>query len=299
MDTVRYRAFVTAAEKGTIKEAAEEMGYTSSAISQLIKALEEELDTELLVRSRTGVTLTSGGVTLLPVAREILAQEEKLYQTAADLNGLLTGRLTIAAYPSIATKWLPYLIQRFQDEHPGVTFALREGSWEDMYGWIEERSVDLAFIADAADTPYDWVPLATDELVAVLPLSHPMADGSLYPLSRLEEEKAIALSELGRDHEVAPRLRAQGAVWQTKFVAKEPHSVMTMVSQDMCMTITNRMNTVSWYDKVAVLPLDPPLTETIGVLAPSLEHLSPAAQYFLDLAVTRYSEREFREGLRF
>ena len=69
MDTVRYRAFVTAAEKGTIKEAAEEMGYTSSAISQLIKALEEELDTELLVRSRTGVTLTSGGATLLPVAR--------------------------------------------------------------------------------------------------------------------------------------------------------------------------------------------------------------------------------------
>jgi hypothetical protein len=59
------------------------------------------------------------------------------------------------------------------------------------------------------------------------------------------------------------------------------------------------MNTVSWYDKVAVLSLDPPLTETIGVLAPSLEHLSPAAQYFLDLAVTRYSEREFREGMRF
>ena len=170
MDTVRYRAFVTAAEKGTIKEAAEEMGYTSSAISQLIKALEEELDTELLVRSRTGVTLTSGGVTLLPVAREILAQEEKLYQTAADLNGLLTGRLTIAAYPSIATKWLPYLIQRFQDEHPGVIFALREGSWEDMYGWVEERSVDLAFIADASDTPYDWVPLATDELVELLRL---------------------------------------------------------------------------------------------------------------------------------
>lgn len=298
MDTVRYRAFVTAAEKGTIKEAAEDLGYTPSAISQLIKALEEDLQTELLVRSRSGVALTSGGLTLMPIARDILAQEEKLYQTAADLNGLLAGRLTIAAYPSIALHWFPVLIQRFQDEHPGVTFALREGSWEDMYSWVEERSVDMAFIADAAGTPYDWTPLATDDLVAVLPLSHPMAAGSLYPLSLLEEEKDVALSELGRDHEVAPRLRSLGVSWQTKFVAKEPHSLMMMVSLDMCMTITNRMNTLNWKDRVAVLPLDPSLTETIGILVPSMEHLSPAAQYFFDLAVNRYSEREFREGMR-
>ena len=73
-------------------------------------------------------------------------------------------------------------------------------------------------------------------------------DGSLYPLSRLEEEKAIALSELGRDHEVAPRLRAQGAVWQTKFVAKEPHSVMTCFSS---MTAS----TINWSIQISSLPL--------------------------------------------
>ena len=253
MDTVRYRAFVTAAEKGTIKEAAEELGYTSSAISQLIKALEEELNTKLLIRSRTGVALTAAGVTLLRPAREILAREEQLYQTAADFNGMLTGRLVVAAYPSIATHWLPVLIERFQDEHPGVTFALREGSWEDLYSWVEKRVVELAFIADAADTPYDWTPIATDERVAVLPLSHPMADAQLYPLSMLEEEKAVAMSELGRDHEISPRLRSLGFSWQTKFVAKEPHSILTMISRGMCMTVTNRMS-----DRYAVV--NPPFS---------------------------------------
>lgn len=299
MDTVRYRAFVTAAEKGTIKEAAEVLGYTSSAISQLIKALEEELNTKLLVRSRTGVALTAAGVTLLPSAREILAQEAYLFQKAAEFNGMMTGRLVVAAYPSIATHWLPVLIERFQDEHPGVTFALREGSWEDLYNWVEERVVELAFIADAANTPYDWTPIATDELVAVLPLDHPMANAQLYPLSMLEGEKDVAMSELGRDHEVAPRLRSLGFSWQTRFVAKEPHSILTMAARGMCMTVTNRMNTINWKDRVAVLPLDPPLTETIGVLSPSLEHLSPAAQHFMNLALMQFGEREYRGGARF
>ena len=233
-------------------------------------------------------------MTLLPAAREILEHEAHLFQKAADFNGMMTGRLVVAAYPSIAVHWLPMLIERFQDEHPGVTFALREGSWEDLYSWVEDRTVELAFIADADDTPYDWTPIATDELVAVLPFDHPMADAQLYPLSLLEEEKDVAMSELGRDHEVAPRLRSLGFSWQTRFVTKEPHSILTMAARGMCMTITNRMNTINWADRVKVLPLDPPLSETIGVLSPSMDHLSPAAQRFLDLAISQFGTREFR-----
>lgn len=290
MDTTRYRAFVAATELGTVKGAAEQLGYTPSAVSQLIHALEEDLDTTLLVRSRHGVTLTPGGKTLLPIARNILLEEEQLYQTAAELNGLLRGTLTITAYPSIATDWMPEIIRRYREKYPAITLLLHEGTWEEMYQRVEERSVDIAFIAEAAGTPYDWIPLAKDPLLAFLPLTHPLAKADKYPVSRLSQEDVVAISEFGRDHEISPILSKVGASWENKFVTKGKPTLLAMVSKGMCMTVTNSMGTVSWGDQVASLPLDPPLSETIGALVPSKEQLSPAARRFLDVVIDTLRE---------
>lgn len=87
MDTSRYQAFLSAAETGSIKNAAEELGYTPSGVSQLIKALEEELGFTLLYRSKKGVSLTLEGRRLRPTIREILESENRLFQTASEMPG--------------------------------------------------------------------------------------------------------------------------------------------------------------------------------------------------------------------
>ena len=65
-----------------------------------------------------GVALTANGQLLLPVIREILHQEDKLFELSAQMNGLLIGTVTIAAYSSIATHWLPAVIRDFQENYP-------------------------------------------------------------------------------------------------------------------------------------------------------------------------------------
>lgn len=89
MDTSRYKAFLTAADTGSLKKAADMLGYTPSGVSQLVKALEKELNIILLQRGKNGVSLTQEGKILLPTIRELILQENRLFQLSADIKGLL------------------------------------------------------------------------------------------------------------------------------------------------------------------------------------------------------------------
>ena len=95
MDTSRYQAFLSAAETGSIKNAAEELGYTPSGVSQLIKALEEELGFTLLYRSKKGVSLTLEGRRLRPTIREIWNRKTDCFRQHRKCGGCLSVRLTL------------------------------------------------------------------------------------------------------------------------------------------------------------------------------------------------------------
>ena len=116
METARCRAFLAAAETGSFSRAAEVLRYTPSGVNQLVSALEKEVGFSLFSRSTKGVALTANGQLLLPVIREILHQEDRLFEPSAQMNGLLIGTVTIAAYSSIATHWLPAVIRAFQQD---------------------------------------------------------------------------------------------------------------------------------------------------------------------------------------
>ena len=69
MESARCKAFVASVETGSFRAAAESLGYTPSAVSQLVAALEKDLGLRLLVRTKKGVILTPEGKKLLPIAR--------------------------------------------------------------------------------------------------------------------------------------------------------------------------------------------------------------------------------------
>ena len=88
METARLRAFVETAVMGSVKAAADSLGYTPSAISQLITALERELGITLFTRSQKGMKLTAEGREMLPMVRTYLTQEDEIYTFAAELRGI-------------------------------------------------------------------------------------------------------------------------------------------------------------------------------------------------------------------
>lgn len=286
METARCKAFLAAAETGSFTHAAEQLHYTPSGVSQLVNALERELNLTLLRRSKRGVSVTTDGEALLPVVREFLRQEDRLYQIAGELNHLLTGTLRIYSYSSLATHWLPPVIGAFHNQYPQVTLRMREGTRNQAEEWINQNIVDLAFYSYTDGIRHDWFPIAEVPILAVLPRSHPLADAPAYPLKNCSEESLILYS-LGQDDDINNMLRDNHIHANVALTTLENYSALAMVEQNLGITLINQIAAQSCPFDVVQLPLDPPQYITVGIAVPSYHSATPAVREFVQFAMKR------------
>lgn len=292
METARCKAFLYAAETGTITQAADKLAYTPSGVSQLIQALENELGVQLLFRNKRGVTLTEEGALFLPVVREFLRQEDAIYQLSSEVHGLAVGSVTIATYSSIAAHWLPQVIHRFQEDYPNIRIQLIEGYRQEVESLLSEKKADLAFMSYKEPMPYEWIPLAEDPLLAILNRSHPCAGKSSYPLTNISSEKAVIIPAQGFDADTRPLLEEYGLSHDLSFKTGETPPAIAMVEQDIGICIINKLITDKLDFDVIKMPVDPPQSITLGIAMNSLKSASPAVRKFVDVAVKMLSKPE-------
>lgn len=289
METSRCRAFIASVETGSFTKAARILDYTPSGVSQLVSALEDELGVILLNRNRKGVSLTADGEMIISSAREMMRQEECMMQISANIRGLSVGSVSIAAYSSVATHWLPAVIREFQTDHPGIEVKLMEGIRQEVDLWLSERRVDMAFMSFMEPMQYEWVPLAEDPMIAVISEKHPLAGADSYPLKRCCSESFI-MPALGRDADVVEMFERNGIEPDIKFSTLENFAAMAMIEQDLGMSIMNELITKNWNCNVVKLPLDPPQHIDFGIAVHSLKESSPAARTFIRYAVKHLSQ---------
>ena len=290
METARCRAFLAAAETGSFSKAAEALSYTPSGVNQLVTALEKELGFPVFRRNTKGVTLTENGEMLLPAVREFLRQEDRIFELSAEMNGLLIGSVTIAAYSSIATHWLPAVISAFQQDYPQIRIRLMEGIWQEVSKWLDDRAADIGFLSYQEGMPYEWIPLAEDPMLALLPKDHPLAGAEAYPLKECANDRFI-MPALGCDDDVTALFAKNGIVPNVQFTTLESFSVMSMVEQGLGMSVMNQLITEKRICDVAKLPIDPPSQITLGIALHSKADISPAVRMFLKYAVRMLTKK--------
>lgn len=284
MESARCKAFIAAAESGSLSKAAEKLNYTASGVSQLISAMESDFGFPLLKRTRKGVALTAEGEKMLPAIRGFVQQESRMYELAADITGLQVGAIHIAAYSSIATHWLPKVIAGFKQKYPDIHIDLMEGVRQEVLHWMEEGRADIGLLSSGEEClHYDWIPLAEDPMIAVLPKDHPLAHAESYPLSRCREESFI-MPAMGRDDDVVKMFRKYQIEPTIAYSTNESFSAWAMVENGLGMSITNELLMHGWECDVAKVPIDPPETITLGMILPSLKHASPAVKRFVKYA---------------
>lgn len=284
METARCRAVLAAAETGSFSRAAEVLRYTPSGVNQLVTAFENELGFSVFRRSTKGVSLTENGQLLLPTVREFLRQEDRLFELATEINGLLIGSVTIAAYSSIATHWLPAVIRDFQENYPHVEIKLMEGIWQEVSQWLEERTADIGFLSYQENMPFEWIPLAEDPMLALLPRNHPLAGADCYPLKRCEQDSFI-MPALGCDDDVEALFARNHVDPNIRYTTIENFSAMSMVEQGLGVSVMNKLITEKRICDVAMIPIDPPASITLGAALHSRADASPAVKMFLKYAV--------------
>lgn len=187
MELRHLKHFIVVAEELNFTRAAERVHIAQSALSTSVRMLEEDLRAKLFVRSTKQVQLTPAGRAFLEKAREILRAVEIGREKVAEIEGLRSGSLSIGTVHSLPVFLnLPTLISRYHAENPGIELRLRQGDTASLIEQLRAGKLDLAFLPLLVP-PDDIITgiIACEDMVAIVPQSHPLAGQTNVPLRSL------------------------------------------------------------------------------------------------------------------
>ena len=190
MDTERWQILLKAIDRGSLRAAAEEMGFTVSGISRSVATLEKELGFALLHRAKSGVQPTAECRQLLPSVRELLFAQERLEQTAAKVRGADCGTIVIGTAYNCYYEWVTRMMAAFRTRHPGVVIKIVNGTSSELAEMLLDHRTDFCLISHRDSLPV-WLPIRQDELMVLLPKNHPLADRESFPVESLKTEPFI------------------------------------------------------------------------------------------------------------
>ncbi|MBO9354821.1 LysR family transcriptional regulator [Bordetella petrii] len=127
MDLQHIKAFVAVAREGNLTRAADRLHLTQPAVSIQLKNFQQDLDLTLLVRSNKGLTLTSDGEEILPLAERVLAAVSQLQERASHMQGSLGGELSIGTTMNPEITRLGPFLRNLVTTYPRIRTKLHHG----------------------------------------------------------------------------------------------------------------------------------------------------------------------------
>jgi DNA-binding transcriptional LysR family regulator len=290
VDLVSIRAFREVAVQGSITAAARSLGYTQSAVSRQIAALELAIGARLLDRHARGVELTEHGRCLFAHADAVLHRIEAAERELQALDRLETGRLRVGAFPTANAVLIPLAMADFTAMHPNVSLSFIEGTTRRQLANLEAADVDLAIISAFPDQPLDsdrfeLVHLLDDTLLIALPPSHPLAGRDRVRLAEIAGESWIAGDPGGDDRTLSP-LRLQPApATRIDFVVGEWTAKLGLVAAGLGITLVPSIASTTTRADVTLVPIHPDDAAPRGVYAATAKGRThpPAVTTFTDL----------------
>lgn len=182
-DTRHIRAFLAAARIGNFTRAAEELHISQSAFTVQIRQLEDALGVTLFDRGKRRVSLTAAGQEVLAPLERVVVDLESIVSQTRQLTGLRRGLVTIAVLPSVAERYLPQVIARFTQLHPGIVVQLHDVVAAKLMDLVKRGVADFGIGTRVGmDREIKSVPLFADRMCAFVPRSHLLARRSSVTL---------------------------------------------------------------------------------------------------------------------
>lgn len=227
MENFRVKVFRTVARQMNFSRAAEELLLTQPAVTQQIKALEEECGVPLFDRRGGQISLTPGGAALLPYAEKLKSLSDEALAAVAAASGENAGRLAIGASQTIGQYLLPNLIAAFVRENPRVRIAAQSGNTDDMLAELVAHRIQLALIeGPALRKDVHCEPFMEDHMVLVVPASHEWADQDISV--DLLKDAPLLMREFGS----GSRRVVEDALSTVGLKKKELHTSMELNSTE-------------------------------------------------------------------
>lgn len=218
LNPIHLQTLAVTVRRGSFAEAARELGYTASAVSQQIALLERTLSTELFERTARSIRPTPVAVRLAELSDDGLATLTALERDARRLVAGEAGTFRLASFATASATIVSAVFAELLGRRPGTEVLLDEGEPTEVLGPLTEGRVDAALVYSYSTCPQVWPaqlrcqPLLEDPLVLVVPPRHRLTTAA-------REDPEIGLSALAEEHWIAARPETRGATTLVRLAA--------------------------------------------------------------------------------
>ncbi len=204
--------FLEVARQGTMRRAAEILYVSQPTLTAWIQALEADIRVPLFRRSRSGMTLTTGGRAFMPYAERAMESLRGGTAFVRDVERGVVGELAIGAAAAVSAYVLPELLARFTAEYPQIRLIVRTGHSEELVDAVVRGEVALGLVRELRDQRVSSRPLYEDELVLVARPDHPFAERGRIDVRRLSEARLIFFDRTSSYYDLTNALLRQAGV---------------------------------------------------------------------------------------
>lgn len=165
LNPMHLKTFLGVLRTGSFSDAGRELGYSASAVSQQMSALERSIDVQLFEREAHSVRPTAAAEVLSVGARDVLATLLQFEDQAAALKVGERGRVRMASFPSAGAILLPRVLEKLLVDSPGIEVLLDEGEPETLLPRLLEGELDVMLAYEYNVVPRTWPTGLTREVV--------------------------------------------------------------------------------------------------------------------------------------
>jgi len=284
--------------------AADELGYTQSAVSQQIVALERLVGTRVFDRGSgpRPVRLTEAGRVLLTHARAVLARVDAASADVVALAQGAIGELRLGTYQSVATRLLPAVLARFRSQWPRIDIQLFEsGSHDDIDDRVERGALDLAFTTPPVprEDVFAYTDLLRDPYLLVVDLEHPLVAAGRVDIAELADIDLVGYRVCRAHAQLERFLRTRGIEPRIVMRAEDNQLLQGLAAQRVGAAIMPLLAIDLQRGDTVVLDLDGQVpARRIGLVWHRDRHQAPPTQSFIQIAKTLSAELGEHAGAR-
>lgn len=295
MSLWNYAIFDLIVTTGNLKQAADMMNLTASAVSHSLQKLEKEFGFPLLLRSRTGIELTEHGRAILPYIRAVLAVDKKLHAEVERISGVMRGSIRIGVYNSICCTWLPSIIRQIKREYPDVKVNIVQGGYDDLERGLCEGTLDVSFVSMPTKRNIPAVPLLRDRLLCATPRNFIPRNKEYVTIDELREQEVI-IPGTGSDFDAIAFMKENNLELDIPHNIIEDSSIIALVESGLGITIVPELVLKSVKGNVNVYPIESAPYRLIGIATQKSEFSTAMADAVLKL-VLNYVQVEYAKEM--
>lgn len=279
--------FIEVAKREHVTEAAHHLHVAQSAISRQIANLEAELGVSLFIREGRSVKLTPVGRLFLEHAEVVIAEVDKAKQEIYEFLNPETGTIRIGFPNSLAAKTLPTVISAFRERHPSIGFQLHQGTHQSLSEAVLKGQIDLAFVSPVPknEPEISGHTLFTENMMALLPINHPLAEHRSIILNQLRQDSFIVFrTGFALRNIIINACQQSGFKPKIAFEGEDIDTLKGLVAAGLGVALLPEITLIDIVpnDTVKIPISQPVITRTVGIIKPKNRELAPSEQLFFD-----------------